>query len=199
MKRLASLAAVLMLSAAPAYATDCYIGGKLGASASGLEVEADGFKIADLSADGFSGGVVGGCDVKLPDTPLVVGLWGDYVWHGGEFDFAGVDLLDLKNQWAIGGRAGLEVVPGALVYGLLGYTELELDGSAEIDIDPDFGGWVMGGGVEFGGSDGFVFGAEYRYSRFKSEVEDFVDLEPSIHSIMLVGKYKFKFAAPAAK
>lgn len=201
-KALLAGAMALGLLASPALASEptpvssgiasCYVGGHAGLAVSGLDVDVNGLTVADLSAQGLSGGVRGGCDWLMSrSSPIVLGVWGDYTWHQGDFELLGFEVFDVGSQWAVGGRVGYKLFDPLMVYVLAGYTELELDGGDGIDVDPDFGGWTLGGGVEMGVVDGVIIGAEYRYSNYSSELEDFVDLDPTVHQFMVTAKYAF--------
>lgn len=199
-KLLLTTAAIALLAASPAVAaTTCAIGGQAGLSVSSLDVEAGGIPIADLSAQGLSGGVIGNCDYQFPNSPFSLGVFADYTWHQGDFELLGFEVFDVGSQWSVGGRVGYRIVEPVMVYGLAAYTELELDGKSGIDVDPDFGGWSFGGGVEIGKSDGVIIGAEYRYSQYKSEIEDFANLDPAVHTVMVTAKYSFSLGLDAVQ
>jgi outer membrane immunogenic protein len=64
------------------------------------------------------------------------------------------------------GRIGAKVGSNALVYGLVGYTNLSVEGT-DLDLD----GARIGAGVEIGSGSGLFGKAEYRYSDYEQGVD----------------------------
>lgn len=96
--------------------------------------------------------------------------------------------IDYGTMWSVGGRAGYLVSPTWLIYGLVAYSEVNVDVSAHmIDPFPLNGGFrgdqptnvnfdidkltgvTVGGGTEFQISKNLHFKLEYRYTEFEGE------------------------------
>lgn len=190
----ARLAAVLLASTAlPSLATagdwtQAYIAIGIGADAvTGEIAAADGFGNS-VTADGFGGGDIGlslraGADYQINNW-LVLGAFANFDWSNIEttasatdgVDTASAKLMKLNYAWAIGGRAGVLVTPSVLVYGLVGYTRVDLDdpsvtfGGTTLSLDlPSYGGIVFGGGFEHKLTRNVSLTGEYRQSRFDTE------------------------------
>jgi outer membrane immunogenic protein len=165
--------------------TGCYLGGGGGYAISNTEVSVPGFLTIDgLGAEGHTFFAGGGCDLQM--GAVVVGGWADYTW---DFDhdftvsaFGGSVSTGLNERWAAGGRAGV-LVGGALAYGLVGYTD------ADLDIG-DHAGVVYGGGVELPIGSGFSLKTEYRYSDLETVRYSGVDVDPDIHEVRASLNYK---------
>lgn len=87
--------------------------------------------------------------------------------------------LDLERVWSVGGRLGFLLSPRCLIYGVGGYTEAKLDGSADIqfghyhgltlDAPDELKGYFVGGGGEIKLRKNISFKLEYRYADYGSE------------------------------
>jgi opacity protein-like surface antigen len=91
--------------------------------------------------------------------------------------------IELENVWSIGGRLGYIVSPALLVYGLGGYTEASLDGSAQLsfttvlagdqtlklDMPDELHGFFVGGGGEYKFTNSLALRLEYRFAKYQSE------------------------------
>jgi outer membrane immunogenic protein len=192
----ATIAWICLAGAAKADWTGCYIGANVGATAAILPADFGGFATIDaLGAEGASGGLSIGCDKQF--DKVVVGVWGDYTWHGSEFSitspFAPADIarISVDDQWAIGGRAGYLVTPDVLAYGLVGYTQVSTSSLAVPVFAtsfavPDFSGVIVGGGAEIALGSGWSLDARYTYTSLDSETIDLgglgLRLDPSIHT-----------------
>lgn len=150
-----------------------------------------------LGADGL--GIAGSLSCDLERNGFLVGAWGEYGVRKFDWSPASIDV-DAEG-WAVGGRAGYLVLPAALLYVSVGYTDLEADIlGASLDVT----GPIVGGGVEVGFGGGFYGGVEYQ--RLMLEV-DGANLDAAVDSFRGVLKYKFgasdpiipAFDAPAAK
>lgn len=192
--------------------TGCYVGAAAGYAASttdvGLDVDGVGTlaSVNGIGADGATGTLTAGCDVRK--DRVVLGVWGDYTWHDATWDVSdpgagNIASLDLDRQWAIGGRAGVLVTPGTLVYGLVGYTRAEL---GDLDVPAlavsfptsSLDGWIVGGGAELALDRGFFLDLRYTYSDFNSSSIDIADpisigLDTQIHAARVGLTYKFGF------
>lgn len=91
--------------------------------------------------------------------------------------------VDLKNVWSVGGRLGFLVTPRVLLYGVGGYTEARVDGTASatfkwdgnpahtvsMELPDEMKGYFVGGGAELKLDKNLSLKLEYRYSHFGSE------------------------------
>lgn len=113
-----------------------------------------GFLDDDFAGTGaFTYGVEAGYDFDLGTT--VAGFSAEY--QDSSEDGIGRDL-------SVSGRFGFKAGENALVYGLAGYTNLDIAG---FELD----GARIGGGAEFGFGGGSFAKAEYRYSDYEAGVE----------------------------
>lgn len=153
--------------------TGCHVGIQGGYSMADVDVSAGPLNIDGLGAQGFVGGVHGGCDYKIANTIIVIGAFGDYNWQNVEFN-AGVGPFkasaSLGNSWTVGGRAGV-TFGNALPYVLVGYTQADTSVTflGNSLASSDLNGWTYGGGVEFMLTPSVSMAAEYRFTRFGSE------------------------------
>lgn len=224
-----ALAATCVASAAQAQSPSCYVGAKLGYTMANTETSLDlgpgliapgpvpGALVVDgFGGEGVSGGIGGGCDVRMQQ--FVFGVFGDYDWHGVEFSassgipgFTG-DLitLDIESQWTLGGRAGVMASSTTLVYGLVGWTQVQTSDlespllNASFDVG-ELNGLVVGGGMETEVSPGLWLGAEYRYTKLDDEDISIipnvasVNLDTGMHSAYVTLKYKIGVTETALK
>jgi outer membrane immunogenic protein len=164
--------------------TGCYGGGAVGWSSAlsdtSLDTAFGSLSVDALAADGASFTALAGCDIALGNTPFVVGLWGDWTKHSAEFSVNATGLpaiveTGLDTSWAVGGRLGYVVVPGALVYALGGYTQAEVDditfpafgpGAPVLSV-PTLEGYVLGGGAEVSLGNGLYLQAQYSYADYE--------------------------------
>ncbi len=86
--------------------------------------------------DGYQYGGALGCDLQI--NQLVIGAFTDYSWKHVTAFGNGVD----GNAWTFGGRAGFLVNSSTLLYGLVGRSQLRIDGMGETN------GLAIGGGIE---------------------------------------------------
>lgn len=151
---------------------------------------------------GIAGGGQVGCDVQL--ERVVVGMFGDWVRHGGELRSNEGDLTwSLGSQWTVGGRVGY-VWKDVLVYGMAGYTRLtygDVGGAAlatPIAMDAKSGA-MLGLGAEMALGHGFFVGLEYRYSHFGMDklmvAGNEIDLDSNVHAVM--GRLTYKMDTSA--
>lgn len=163
--------------------TGCYGGGALGYSAalSDTSLNATGIgtvaSVDSLAAQGGSVTALAGCDMQVGKSPLVLGVWGDHSWSEAEFsvDIGPATVLEtgVDTSWAIGGRAGYVVVPGAMVYLKAGYTQAELNDisfpatplAKPLSV-PTLDGYVFGGGAEVGLGSGLYLQVDYSYADY---------------------------------
>jgi outer membrane immunogenic protein len=176
------------LSAARAEAgsfTGCYGGAFVGYSAALSDTSLDHatagelLSIDSLAASGASYGALAGCDVEVR-SKLVIGVWADHTWSQAEFTVNALvapgDVVNagVDTSWAVGGRIGYVLVPGALVYIGAGYTQAELDditfpafgpGAPVLSV-PTLDGYVLKGGAEVSLGSGLYLQTEASYADY---------------------------------
>lgn len=143
---LAAALAVAMTSAADAGVT-CYADINAGKTITSTKVSDPWSGPVSFAADGFQGGIGGGCDYLIPGVMhgLVIGVLGRY------------DLQDIStaldaakissdHAWTAAARAGVKINPGTLVYGLAGMSWTEISYPGDMAISPR--GYVYGAGIE---------------------------------------------------
>lgn len=93
--------------------------------------------------------------------------------------------IEREYMWTIGGRVGFLVTPRILVYGLAGFSRMNLDGNVNVffkdpfrygshsnhtnlglSVDETVDGWTAGGGLEAKLDKRLSLKIEYRYSNF---------------------------------
>lgn len=140
-----------------------------------------------------------GYDRLLTDR-LLIGAFADFdFFHDNELKFSDSSRkgslngsVDRENMWTIGGRLGYLVTPRVLVYGLAGYSQLNLDGeldakfsdplggphstNANVSINERVDGWTVGGGVEAKLEKRLSLKLEYRYSHFDGAQASYFDM-----------------------
>lgn len=168
-----------------------YVGGMLGYGSGratlGGEVDIPAADIAagvrtDTSLTGFVGGLTVGADWHVPSSRWVFGLYGDYTFGDRTGDILGATFnkdeialqSKLSNQWALGGRAGVIVTPGTLLFVKAGYTQADEAinisgfGSSANLWKATKGGYEVGGGFESSLGSGWFVRGEYDYSDYGS-------------------------------
>jgi outer membrane immunogenic protein len=98
--------------------------------------------------------------------------------------------VEKDNLWTAGGRLGFLVTPRVLVYGLLGYSRMSLEGSLDahfngpgkdtnlpLKIDDNVDGWTVGAGVETKLDQRLSLKLEYRYSEFDGAAAKVTDAD----------------------
>lgn len=147
--KLIALGLLVSVAATPAMAQD-FTGPRVGVE---LGVVDDDFG----GTDEATYGVLAGYDIDM--GALVVGATASYT---GLFDDEGTDARDLT----VAGRLGAKLAPMTLVYGTVGYSNLDADGASSID------GARFGVGLEH--DFGRVFGSlETRYSNYEAGFETY--------------------------
>jgi len=221
MKRLIAGFALALLSATSSASanepktnwTGCYVGASVGMASTINNASIDvvgGPSILGIDGLGSSGASFGGqvgCDM-LVSKQFVIGAWRSYDWHNQEWSISSgliggaLATMSVDSVWAIGGRAGVLVNDNVLIYGLVGYTQMETSG-VRVPLlamnlsTSDFSGMVFGGGMEMALGNGLFLTGEYRYSRFDSEAAAFIpnvinlNMEPDMHSVSARLSYRF--------
>lgn len=135
-----------------------------------------------FGAEGPGIAATAGCDLALANSPLVVGAWGEYGFR--RFDFAGEDI-DSKG-WAAGGRLGVVVHSDTLIYGKVGWTQVDAEAMGD---SLDLSGAVYGGGLETNLGGGLYGVAEYQ--RLALEPDDFDDVTAYVNAFRAGLVYRF--------
>lgn len=214
--RLLLLAAASLLTVAPANAdapaprwTGCYVGVGLGMASSVHETGLDvgGATLLTIDGLGSSGVAVAGhvgCDLQLQQ--FVIGAFADYTWHDQTWQASSpliggtLASMSIDTQWTVGARAGV-VMSNVLVYGLVGYTEVQV-GAISVPLAatsfavPDMSGWVFGGGAEIALGNGLFLAGEYRYAMLDRVVAPIttgvgIGIETEMHTAMARLSYRF--------
>lgn len=200
--------------------TGCYVGVQGGYSmvATQADLDVTGFplnaSIDGLSADNAVFGGAVGCDMRLGDSGLLVGVFGSYSMgdrdHNMGVSIGGNSLasagLSLGDSWTVGGRVGYLVTPSTLVYGLAGWTQTETgdlvvtlgNNKASFDVS-DLSGWTVGGGLEVQLGYGWSLAGEYRANFYDEETIKLVpglldlNLKTTEHVGMVRLAYKLGF------
>jgi opacity protein-like surface antigen len=149
-----------------------------------------------LGADAVGVSGIAGFDARI--GRFVPGVFVEYGWKQGEWapGFGGVDL-DVKS-WVAGGRLGVLITEGAMLFASLGYTQGTADLSAGGDeVSLDLSGYVVGGGAEINLDNGFFLRPEYRLTQY-NEVEDEA-IDASVHEGRLAVIYKLNWADPLSR
>jgi outer membrane immunogenic protein len=176
--------------------------GKVNAFAAGAST---GF---DSGGQGLLGGFFGGADYQVSPW-FVVGVLGDFVWSGMQTTLTinapgGSAFLQASQnrQWSVGGRLGFLPVPSTMIYALGGFTQVNVNTSAEAFLagggslfasrDTTFNGFTVGPGIETAITGGWTTRLEYRFSQFEQkEIVAGTTFQPSSHTIRAGLSYKF--------
>lgn len=187
---MAAVALLGIVVAGPAMA-QCHLGLNAAASMANMDLGVTG---TPLALDGLGAqstrpdfGAHAGCDFKVASSPLVVGVFGD--WMNQEVQFAvQPDLLtvSLGNSWTVGGRLGYQM-QGAMPYVLVGWTQTDVEYGgliavplmAAVDMPSKLSGWTFGGGIEMPiKGTPLSMAAEARWTQYQSKsIANVVDLQ----------------------
>lgn len=114
-----------------------------------------GWGVADFQADTFQfsdaaplAGAFAGINIRLPSSPLVVGLEGDYVWTDISATPGAIVIAKTSYLASIRARAGLAIGPALLyITGGPAFTEADVDAGGIVSKETLVGA-ALGGGVE---------------------------------------------------
>ncbi len=141
-------------------------------------------------------GVFGAVDKTVQDPEVSVGAFG--------ITAAAIELPMMDELYTVAARAGYLLESDTLVYGLVGYSWLDM---TDLEIGfvglpsmalkmPSFGGVTFGGGIETLIGSGFSLRAEYRYASMEEEAL-FTDplltatAEADVHTTRVLFNYRF--------
>lgn len=145
---LPAAAIAVVLSVVPAAANvTCYADISAGKTITSTKVSEEFSGPYTIAADGFQGGLGGGCDVTVPSVMhgLVIGALGRYDLQDIDTRFEGSSVSS-DAAWTAAARIGVKVNPGTLIYALggLSWTDITYPGATELSTR----GYVFGGGIE---------------------------------------------------
>lgn len=203
--------AMLATGARAAGWTSCHMGAH-----AGMVIATDkatlGFGPAAFTVDSFGasspqGGIGAGCDISI--DRLVVGGFADWTYGDAETKLtlatpggSATATQSIKDMTTVGARAGIQIKPDMLAYGLAGHTwarssDLVVSmsgGGGSLDIGT-LKGWTFGGGIESLISKDLSLKAEYRFTRFDSADLNLggptLKLEPEAHTIWVGVNWRF--------
>ncbi len=138
----------------------------------------DVFSFSGIGGEGGLFTVEGGYDYQV-NSNVVIGIQGDYTYSGigTELDvnagFNGGFTLDAQHNFTLAGRLGWLAEPDTLIYGLVGWTWTEFNGSFSgdaaafaNDYDFDVDGLTVGAGIETRFTANISGKLEYRYTDY---------------------------------
>lgn len=186
------LIAAVVFGGVSARASDfrCNVGVAGGASAHVIEVGVPGASIDGIGGDGYSLGVLAGCDLKV--SGFLLGVVGDATWHNAETTITlggGGATVGIDATYFIGGRLGFAFVDAFTAYLLAGYTWA--DTSASIGGAPRFEGVTLGGGMDVAIDKAWLVRAEYRHTLYDAQTIGGVSIEPRAHEARMALVYRF--------
>lgn len=116
--------------------------------------------------DGLLYGAALGYDFQAGN--VVLGIEGEVTESTGKTEFVGFDV-DVARDLYVGGRVGVAMDAGSLLYAKAGYTNARLstDGAGGDNGD----GVRVGAGVEYKVGGQLYLKGEYRYSNYEGDVE----------------------------
>jgi outer membrane immunogenic protein len=165
--------------------------------------------VANIDGFGAQGALVEGTvgfDYQV--NALVLGVLADAHWSNHEASasvttVAGGGTASLESQWGFDvlARGGVAATERTLVYGLLGYSWEQFEGSlsipplaVNISDEEDASGWTVGGGIEVAATNRLSVKGEYRFTGF----EDFdfgtgglLSMEGNRHTGRIGVNYRF--------
>jgi opacity protein-like surface antigen len=135
--------------------------------------------IDSLAASGAAVTGIAGFDITPNKGPLVLGVWADWTKSDSEFAVSATGLGDVISTgvdtvWAVGGRAGYIVTPGAMIFVGAGYVQAELDdialappvGTKPLAV-PTLDGYRLLAGSEVSLGGGLHLQVQYSYDDFE--------------------------------
>ena len=157
---------------------------------------------ADLGASGGMFGLGLGCDIQMNN--FVFGVHGNYDWLNMDSTVrvgSHTAKIAYDNQWAVYGRLGYVITDSTMVYGLLGFTELDADTLRVAGFGRkvgSFNGATYGLGVETALNEQWRFGLEARRDDLNGKTlrhvaypGDKLTLDPDNTTIRAVLRFRF--------
>lgn len=141
--------------------------------------------IAGADLDGLGANSMGispqvGCDVS--SNLFFAGVFTDYTWNKASVKIsAGAPVLSvpMSNDWAIGGRLGVNATPHTRIYGLVAYAGAQESASMSTFSLGLNGpkGVAIGGGIEVDLGRGLNATLEYRHTAFDTNTTTLVPMQ----------------------
>ena len=153
-----------------------------------------------LGGEGIFGELNGGYDYDFGSWVAGVQVDGRYSGISTDLNLGGLGVsFDADYGFDILARAGMKLNKSTLAYVIGGYSwqhfNIDIPGVVGVDdVDWDFSGFSVGGGLEAAVTDKMTVNLEYRYSQYADEdfdTDGFIELEPSFHTVRIGAKYKF--------
>jgi opacity protein-like surface antigen len=152
----------------------------------------------------FLGDAKLGYDLRLSNTPFVLGVFGGYSLGRARVDIGSSEVSSLAPTWNAGARIGIVAWNSTLLYTGYKYQWANLDvRQGEEMIGHSIGGHGLIGGIEYPISKAVTLGLEYGYNRFDrvefctagcgGEVPQIASTRPEAHSVMLRGNVRLGF------
>ena len=159
--------------------------------------------VADVGGKGALGTVIVGYDHQF--GTIVAGVFADYDWSSASGTMLDVAFtpaatlvngkLEQDNAWALGGRLGVLVSPGTLIYATGGWTKAGFDHVEQTSLtgtalriipSAKMSGGFIGAGVETKLWQSTSFRLEYRYSDIGDQ--DYLRVNP-VNGVTTPGSY----------
>lgn len=159
---MAAAAALMVGMWATPSMSQCHLGIEVGGSLANTSLDVGG---GALGLDGLGAhssrpdmGIHGGCDMRVSNSPFIVGAFASYTTQDVKFSVAGggTSLFSgaVGNAYTVGGRLGYKPAGSqAMPYILAGWRHADANWSAIVPIPAgilpsSMQGWVYGGGIE---------------------------------------------------
>lgn len=169
---------------APVSWTGCGVGGRLGWMDGVSDPVQQGI---GYGTTGEKVGISGFCDFRFAGSPFVVGAEASYDWMFGDIKTAGVG-----SELGLGGRAGMLINSGSLVYGYAGWSRLDSE-TNPFSSGKTANGWKVGPGIELRLNNTPLFiDARVTYGTYSTA---FVGSDLHSYDAMVSLKYKFGMGA----
>lgn len=197
---LAAIASLAVVSFAPtkakAQTVSTYVGGMGGYSFANTALSTGGATIVDgLGSKGFAGGIFGGVDLNLTNSPFFVGAFGDFKWQHVDFSVPAAPFsARLGDAWTVGGRIGMTT--GKLKpYVLLGYTQADTSSSIAGLSMPKLKGLAYGAGFDYMLANNLAVGVEARINRYDSATIAGTGLDMQTDQLAVMARLSLQFGA----
>jgi opacity protein-like surface antigen len=168
---LAGLSLMMALTATKARAqtVSAYAGVHAGYSIASTEIAIPGVALDGVGSKGLLGGVHGGVDIFLPNSPWFVGAWAAYDWSRVDAKLSAPPVFSasarLGDAWSVGGRLGLSIGKVS-PYAVLGYKQQETGLSLAGVGMPTLKGIVYGAGADYAVAQNLKIGALATLTKF---------------------------------
>lgn len=152
---------------------DFYIGGQAGYSEFNSEAETTG---EEFEGDSFDGGIIAGASYEWPSR-FYLGLEGAYNFANADDteDVGGTDVdIEREDSWSVTLRPGYRVNDPWLVYGIVGFSRTDFEGSVPGYEGDDADGLSLGAGAEYTINNNWGIRGEYIYTDY-DDVQGFDD------------------------